>query len=79
MKVYGFIVAAFTALLVVLRLKNNKIEDLEHDNKVHEKAKGIREAQVLDKQEVLEDEKTEIFKANQEADSMSDFDKLNSL
>jgi hypothetical protein len=78
-KAWGIIVAAFGFLLMLLRLKNNKIEELEHSNEVHEEAKEIREGQTLDKQEVLNDEKSEIKKANEEDESMSDLDKLNSL
>ena len=78
-KLKAYIAIAFGFLLLLLKLKDNKIERLEDQNEAHEIKDDIEQSQKAHKDKVLKDEKPTIEKAVEKADSLSDVDFLNGL
>lgn len=59
LKIYAFIGAAFSALLIILKLKNKKIDDLKEENAGHEKLAEITDkAEVTWREAEIEEEKS---------------------
>lgn len=59
-KITGALGAIIGFLLILLKFKNDKIEKLDHENKVNEKVKEIRKEQDEIKEEIINDEEKRI-------------------
>tara|TARA_R110000803_G_scaffold119281_1_gene187607 strand:+ start:388 stop:648 length:261 start_codon:yes stop_codon:yes gene_type:complete len=78
-KIWGVVALAFTTLLMVISRKNNKIDKLEHKEKINEIIKVNHEAQDEDEAEAIVNEQIKIQEEIQVRSKFSRADRFNKL
>ena len=78
-KIVAFLSATVAVLLFIVGHRGRKIDDLEHDAKIHDELKAIREQQGIDEKEVLNNEPEEIKKEVKERSNLDRVDRIKRL
>lgn len=78
-KLLAILASIGSALLIILKLKNNKIDALEHENRLHQAKDDIQQTQEHDKTEVLQNEQNNVNQRVKNSRTKSKRDRLNSL
>ncbi|MGB1304028.1 hypothetical protein [Pseudoalteromonas marina] len=78
-KIVAFLSAAVAVLLFIVGHRGRKIDELEHDAKINDELKSIREQQDLDEKEILNNEPEQIKKEVKDRSNLSKRDRFNKL